>query len=229
MSLSTIRLICSGIGLTLFFQADKESACRTMVETIVTMQKNYEMRNRRGDYHSTMILDGWVPDISLKRIRAGTWLSLIGVVSIGGMGTLMYNSKVFEHIMYVTQRNFKTKMKEVCQAVVSVKENLQKQIQFTYDNIMARLNQVENKLTNEVSEVKEEMKKSFASIESKLNVATLERKYANEGIHLICEAVCQHKGEGNRLDKLQEFSAIPMAQFIGHEYYNQKGFKHFAF
>lgn len=175
-------------------------------------------------------MDGWVPDVSLKRmIRGGSWLSLIGVVSVGGIGTLMYNSKVFEHIMYVTQRNFKTKMKEVRQAVMSVKENLQKQIQFTYDNIMARLNQVENKLTDEVSEVKEEMKKSFASIESKLNVATLERKYANEGIHLICEAVCKHKGEGNRLDKLQEFSAIPMAQFIGHEYYNQKGFKHFAF
>lgn len=223
MSLSTMRLICSGIGLTLFFQADKESACRTMIETIVTMQKKYEMQNRRT------LMDGWVPDVSLKRIRGGSWLSLIGVVSVGGIGTLMYNSKVFEHIMYVTQRNFKTKIKEVCQAVVSVKENLQKQIQFTYDNIMARLNQVENKLTDEVSEVKEEMKKSFASIESKLNVATLERKYANEGIHLICEAVCKHKGEGNRLDKLQEFSAIPMAQFIGHEYYNQKGFKHFAF
>ena len=224
MSLSTIRLICSGIGLTLFFQADKESACRTMIETIVTMQKKYEMQNRRT------LMDGWVPDVSLKRmIRGGSWLSLIGVVSVGSIGTLMYNSKVFEHIMYVTQRNFKTKMKEVCQVVMSVKENLQKQIQFTYDNIMARLNQVENKLTDEVSEVKEEMKKSFASIESKLNVATLERKYANEGIHLICEAVCKHKGEGNRLDKLQEFSAIPMAQFIGHEYYNQKGFKHFAF
>ena len=223
MSLSTIRLICSGIGLTLFFQADKESACRTMIETIVTMQKKYEMQNRRT------LMDGWVPDVSLKRIRGGSWLSLIGVVSVGGIGTLMYNSKVFEHIMYVTQRNFKTKIKEVCQAVVSVKENLQKQIQFTYDNLMARLNQVENKLTDEVSEVKEEMKKSFASIESKLNVATLERKYANEGIHLICEAVCKHKGEGNRLDKLQEFSAIPMAQFIGHEYYNQKGFKHFDY
>ena len=205
--MSTLRLICSGVGLTLFLQMDKQSFYESFIQSLSVHSKKIN-QNQNQIYEKEVL---FFP--THFNIRSFSMCCSITSICVA----YLYKSKLLDSIMYVTQKKFNTKMDTIKETIENVKKKIYQQIHSSYDNIIVRLGIVESKLTDEITEVKKEMLQSFQNIESKLHTASLERKYANEGIHLLCKSISENDENNN--NKLHEFSSIPMAQFIGNSYY----------
>ena len=222
--MSALRLIGSGVGLTLFCQMDQALLYKTITQTFAdhTNPAYNPNTNSKTQYSFESII--W----SNK--------NYIAYAVIGTYATTLLNREFLENIMYVTQKKFNTQISSLRQTIDNVTNEINNQIGYTYENLMTKLGIVEHNLSDEIMQVKKEMKASFESIESKLHVATLERKYANEGIHLICKSLAETEQQNSNNPKtntntntihkkIHEFCSIPMAQSMNKNIYCSSSYK----